>query len=217
MASAYPGALDALPTSRVDGTSTIPASDHNDAADAINKTEAELGINPSGTFADVAARLSARLTCRKTADQTNATTTLANVTDLVLPVATTGLDYYFEFFVPWSSNTAGVMAWFAVTVPAVTGYVTYWTEALGGSTTVPTTGGNAATVDQLHNASASVQSAATGGSGAAPPTANVIQITRIHGILSNPSATGNIQLQAKAETTGTITVKRGAYGELYIN
>lgn len=51
MASAYPSALDALPTSRVDGTDTIAASDHNDAADAINKIEVELGTDPAGLYA----------------------------------------------------------------------------------------------------------------------------------------------------------------------
>jgi hypothetical protein len=37
-------------------TTTHPA-DHNDANDALNKIEAELGTNPSGSLATVAARL----------------------------------------------------------------------------------------------------------------------------------------------------------------
>jgi hypothetical protein len=221
MATNYPSALDTttqLPNANADGTTmaTTHPAQHNNTSDAIRAVEGELGLTPKGSFTSVAARLNARLTCRKTADTTNATTTLANVTDMTLPVATTALDYYFEFWVPWSSGTAGVMAQFAVTVPAVTGYVVYWSEALGGSTVVPTTAGAAVTVDQMHSASASAQTA-TGGSAAAPPTLNVVQVTRIQGILSNPSATGSIVLQVKAETTGTVTVKRGSYGELYIN
>lgn len=66
MASAYPGGLDNFPTTRADGTvmATTHAADHNNENDAINKIEAELGINPSSTFTTVAAflaDLSARL------------------------------------------------------------------------------------------------------------------------------------------------------------
>lgn len=59
MASAYPGGLDNFPTTRADGTATPTnhPTDHNDANDAINKIEAELGITPSGPFSTVAARL----------------------------------------------------------------------------------------------------------------------------------------------------------------
>jgi hypothetical protein len=59
MASAYPAALDSFATNRADGTAnaTTQAADHNNYADAINKAEAELGTNPSGSDATVAARL----------------------------------------------------------------------------------------------------------------------------------------------------------------
>jgi hypothetical protein len=49
MPSTYPGALDALATDKTDGTASAgdhPAH-HNDLADAINKIEAELGVNHS--------------------------------------------------------------------------------------------------------------------------------------------------------------------------
>lgn len=61
MASAYPGALDNFPTTRVDETpmATTHAADHDNANDAINKIEAELGVNPSGALATVVARLNA--------------------------------------------------------------------------------------------------------------------------------------------------------------
>ena len=58
MTSNFPGGLDNLVTTRTDSTPnlTIHATDHNNYADAINKIEAELGINPSGSFATVDAR-----------------------------------------------------------------------------------------------------------------------------------------------------------------
>lgn len=60
MPSNYPGALDSLPTSHVDNVNeAIHASTMNDDADAINKIELELGINPSGGFTDVVTRLNA--------------------------------------------------------------------------------------------------------------------------------------------------------------
>jgi hypothetical protein len=59
MASGYPGTLDALATNRTDATTsaTTHAADHNNANDAINKIEAELGTDPAGTAATVVARL----------------------------------------------------------------------------------------------------------------------------------------------------------------
>jgi hypothetical protein len=63
MASLYPGALDSLSTTHSDGTSElIHAATVNDNADAINKIEAELGINPAGVYVDVATRLASEPT-----------------------------------------------------------------------------------------------------------------------------------------------------------
>lgn len=59
MASAYPGALDALATNMTNASplTNVHPAHHNDMADAINKIEAELGVNPSGTFATLLARI----------------------------------------------------------------------------------------------------------------------------------------------------------------
>jgi hypothetical protein len=57
MASGYPGALDTFATTRAG--SALVGPDVLDHADAINKIEAELGINPSSTYATVTARLAA--------------------------------------------------------------------------------------------------------------------------------------------------------------
>lgn len=59
MASVYPGALDNFSTTRTDDTqmATNHPNDHDNANDALNKIEAELGVNPKGNFATVNARL----------------------------------------------------------------------------------------------------------------------------------------------------------------
>lgn len=62
MASNYPAALDTIPTNKLDVTgqgSGDHAGHHNTMADAINKIEAELGVNPSGSFATLVLRLAA--------------------------------------------------------------------------------------------------------------------------------------------------------------
>lgn len=60
MASSYPAGLDNFAINRVDTTpnATTQAADHNDHADAINKIEAELGINPRGSRSTVSAAIS---------------------------------------------------------------------------------------------------------------------------------------------------------------
>jgi hypothetical protein len=52
-------------------------------------------------------------TARVTANQTFATTTPANITNLAFPVVV-GADYSFEFWIPWSTGTAGVTAFFGL-------------------------------------------------------------------------------------------------------
>jgi hypothetical protein len=60
MSSSYPSGLDAFSTTRFAGTGD---PDHgrglDDLADAVNKIETELGTNPKGGYANVAARLAA--------------------------------------------------------------------------------------------------------------------------------------------------------------
>lgn len=59
MATNYPTGLDNFPINRSDSTptATTHAADHDNENDAINKIEAELGINPSGIFPTLAAYL----------------------------------------------------------------------------------------------------------------------------------------------------------------
>lgn len=78
MPSAYPGALDALPTTSANSTpstDTHPAL-HNDANAAINAIQGELGITPSGSRSNVKARLDAvDVTQVACSDETTALTT----------------------------------------------------------------------------------------------------------------------------------------------
>lgn len=56
MTSNFPGALDNFAINRIPGDVVLSATD-NDQADALNKIEAELGTDPSGSSATVKARL----------------------------------------------------------------------------------------------------------------------------------------------------------------
>lgn len=61
MSSSYPGSLDNFATDK--GNATLAENDHpghhNNLADAVNKIEAELGVNPAGSFDTVAERFDA--------------------------------------------------------------------------------------------------------------------------------------------------------------
>lgn len=219
MASAYPGALDSLPANMQDDTDAASGSDlglstsvghhatqHNNLADAVNKIEAELGINPSGTFADVLARLNARLTCRKSADQAFATATLANVTDLSFAVAASQ-DYYFKFAVMFTSTTTTSGLALAVTIPASPTAFSYAVSftSLTGNVATNIQGSAAASAGKVQTASATAAATA--------------YMAIVEGILSNGVNAGTLQLQA-SEGGGTVasqTIKKGSYGELYLN
>jgi hypothetical protein len=61
MPSGYPATLDSLATNKADGTTsaTDHPTHHNDLADAVNKVQAALGVNPQGYFGTVVERLDA--------------------------------------------------------------------------------------------------------------------------------------------------------------
>jgi len=60
MSSNYPGALDSF-TTKQDGIDTVAASHVNDLQDAVVAIETELGIDPKGDYASVAAALAGKL------------------------------------------------------------------------------------------------------------------------------------------------------------
>lgn len=72
MGSRYPAILDNFVTTRTDATplGTTHAVDHDDLNDAINKIEAELGVNPKGVFASLSERLSIVMQNTPTVDYT---------------------------------------------------------------------------------------------------------------------------------------------------
>jgi hypothetical protein len=61
MASSYPGGLDSFanpsPTDPLDSGTVPHAAQHANANDAIEAIQGELGVDPAGAFATVAARL----------------------------------------------------------------------------------------------------------------------------------------------------------------
>lgn len=212
----YPGGIVTLTnpagTDNVAGSHAALHSSENDEIEAI---ETELGITPSGSFVDVAARLNARLTCRKTADQTFNSTTRTNVTDLVLPINSTGVDYWFKFEYAWNAGAVGVVLVPSLTFPTVAGTLTILWETIGLSAASGTT--------SVANMSAHVTTGTASPQSMGFPTSTTVpaagarQWTRITGILSNPSATGSLQLQQNLETgTTAATLLRGGWGEMYI-
>lgn len=215
----YPSALDNLPTSYADATAapTQHAAAHNNPNAAINAVEAELGLLPKGSFSTVVARLNARTSVRKSADQTfTSTVTPANVTDLVFPVVA-GNDYRFWFEIAYNSNLVTNGIRLALTCPALTGYLAARVSIWGRA--APTAGTQAAATANLATYEGFIT--ASGGVVASDAVAviNTNYIAIISGILSNPSANGNLQVQAANEVSqanGNI-VKKGSYGEMYLN
>jgi len=62
MSTNYPGAYDSY-ASKTDGIDVVMASHVNDLQDAISAIEHELGINPKGSYATIAAAVAAMLDC----------------------------------------------------------------------------------------------------------------------------------------------------------
>lgn len=210
MASVYPGALDSLDTTwaNTDATDTVHPAHHADLADAVNKIEAELAADPSGSFATVKARMDARVTCRKTADQSFTTQTPANVTDMSFAVAASQ-DYYFKFILGVTMGAArGIEV--ALTTPASPTFFVATAHIFGQITTAGST-----------DASVTGIITASGGVVSHTPTAGATtSMVIVEGIFSNGANAGTLQLQASQGNGATgvnVVVKKGSYGELYLN
>jgi hypothetical protein len=203
VASVYPGALDNFVVDRADAD--LMGVDLEDARDAINKMQAEGGINPSGTFADIAARLQARQTVRKTADQSFTTQTLANVTDMVFALLA-NVDYAFKFWVPYTAGAARGIG-LGVTIPASA-------TIFGGGTIygqAATDGTGAAHHGVLTTSGDDVRNTPTAGA--------TSSYAFIEGIVNVAGTAGNLQLQCRQGAGGTAVnavVKKGAFGWLYV-
>lgn len=201
-----------------DGSDTAEgfhALQHNKAALLLNAMRGEMGANPSGSFADLAARLNGRLTCRKTANQTFNSTSVVNVTEMVLPVDQTGLDYRFCFEWFWTAGAAGVVLVPSVAVPTVAGTLDVFWETIGLTASATATGTD--NTNTVLTTGAAPQSMGFPASTTVPAAAARC-FSRCVGVLSNPSATGVIQLRCNLETgTSGITFSRGAWGEVAIS
>jgi hypothetical protein len=214
MASVYgSGALDSFVVDRADADPV--GVDLEDARDAINKMQLMMGALPKGTFVDMASRLDARLTCRKTADQTfSSTVTPANVADMLLPVPTAGVDYRFVFEGVYTSAAVANGIRLGLATPTVGGYLHALVQIWGRLN--PQAAGAAPT--DLMEWTSWITAAGGNVASDAVATINTNYPFRITGILSNPSATGNIQLTAANEvsTASGNIIRRGAYGEVYL-
>lgn len=94
MPTSYPGALDALTNPATTDPLTAPshAGQHADANDAIEAIQAELGTDPAGTAATVAARLTAAESFVGARATNTAGTSIPNDVDTVVPFATEDFD-----------------------------------------------------------------------------------------------------------------------------
>ena len=175
-----------------------------DLGDAVIEIETELGLTPSGSFADVATRLQSRQTCRKTGDQPFTTQTPANVTDLSLVLAA-NTDYDFEFVLHDNGGTArgvGYGLTFSGTTTRLTARVN-----IGGST-APGTSSTDASAEGTIQASGGVVTTA-----ARNATSNFITIIR--GIIQVGASGGTLQLQARqgtGTTAANMNVLKGSKG-----
>ncbi len=215
MASAYPGALDSLDTTwaNTDVTDTVHPAHHADLADAVNKIEAELGVNPSAAFTDVTTRLNQMTTVRKTASQNLAGTTAVNITDLAFAIpAAAGAFYTIDFSVVWQTSTAA--------------------SGMGISYTFPTLGTNGYSSALVNipalaadGAAAHWHGSVTGASGTdvvlstATVAATTNYITHVRMVLytgTTANTAGSIQLQGRSETAAAITISPGSHGVMWV-
>lgn len=140
---------------------------------------------------------------KSTADQATTSTSLVDITGLSLPMAANA-DYYFEFFIPYTSGatTNGL----GLSVNGPTGLVWIAGEAHipfgadGGSSTWH--GNITAYEDQV---------LATG----TPAVSPAVHFARISGIIRNGTTPGDLKARFRAEVgSSSLTIKQGAWGRL---
>jgi len=144
-------------------------------------------------------------TVKKTADQSNSTTTLADVAGLAFPVLA-NTDYLFEFIVVFqtAATTTGIRL--DINGPSSPTYVVWWRE-------IPLAAQTAGTDNIQDRQLVGYQSdAATGSIG----VANQNYVARITGVLSNGANPGTLQLQFASEVAASaVTIKKGSLGRLW--
>lgn len=169
--------------------------------------EAELGVNPSGSFVDVLTRLNGTLTARKTADQTFTTQTNAAVTDLSFAIAA-NTDYTFRFVLPYTAGAVrgiGLACTISGTNTRINYGVTIYGHASADGTAAAYTGVGTSSGDTVAN----------------NPTVGATQAVAVmEGVVQQGAAAGTLQLQARQGAGGTAAnagILKGSHGVLYVN
>lgn len=207
----YPAALATatnLPTgiAGTNATAGVHANLESQQDAELLAIEAELGADVSGTFANVKTRLDALQTCRKVADQTFSTQTLANVTDMAMVLAANS-SYTFEWFIPYAAGTArgiGFGLTLGGTITTLAGMCAIYGNAADGTTAIWS--------GIINSTGDSVTNSASATSGK--------QFAKIEGIAVMGATGGTMQLQAKqgnGATSATATVYTGSFGRAYLN
>lgn len=201
MAAEYPGAIPTIAADKADATATAtdhPAH-HNKLAEEVVAIANELGVNPSGAFATVLARLAAMPQFKELSADASAVvgTTFADAaTGLNVPVVN-GVTTRFQFIIAWVANALTTGAKFSLLGPANTRLmfdVRYNTTATALSRTT--------SLGQTNDF-------VTVAVGTASDAARNLCI--IEGLIT-PSASGDLKLRSGAEVAspGSVTVKAGS-------
>lgn len=153
------------------------------------------------TTVDTATQQSLLSTEIQSADQSDATGTLANITDLAFSV-TSGTTYAFRFYVIYQSTLTNTGLKVGLTFPASTLF------AAEAHIPTSTSGTGGETQGAITQSGDSVQATTT-------PAATTNYVATVEGIII-PSSSGTLQCQFAAESgaAGTITVKAGSSGIL---
>jgi hypothetical protein len=142
--------------------------------------------------------------CRKTSDQTVASTTLADCTGMSLEVRA-NTDYFFEFFLIHASAAATTGLKVAVTCPASPTYIVYRTEISVTNT-----------ANGTDNIESETEVASGGDHTAASQFGTGNSLAVVKGVLSNGATSGLLTLQIAGDAAANLTAKKGSYGRLWV-
>lgn len=141
-------------------------------------------------------------TALSTGDQTATDGTLANVTGLLFAL-TAGSTYYFNFQCAYQSSLATIGLKLGCTFPSA--------SLFAASARIPISAFGSSSVF-----SGAIIASGGAVTATATPTTSDTYLANLEGIII-PSVSGNLQVQFAAETTGgTITLKAGSMGQLYL-
>lgn len=181
----------------------------------LTTTGADVTLTGSGTNTYVFPSTSTTLigtntimVTKKTGDQTIATTTLTDCTDMSFTVAA-NTDYFFEFILihQAAATTTGLKMALAVTT-ATTNYIVYRSESQALNATTA-----AGAVDNVQL----IQFQASGGTHTLTDhaAANTNYMSVVKGVISVSGTGGTLKLQFAGDAAANITAKKGSYALLW--